>query len=67
VSARAASVPRTVATVAEITPTLIVTHAASRKPWFLNRELYHWVEKPPQTVTSFEALNEKMMRMTIGR
>ena len=45
----------------------MVTQAASRKAWLRKSEPYHWKENPPQTVTSREALKEKMTRMTIGR
>ena len=42
--------------VEEMKPTRSVTHAASRKASFWNSSPYHLVEKPAQTVTSFEAL-----------
>src|SRR5690606_26693174 len=58
VSARAAIVPRTVATVAEMTAMRNVTQAASISCWLENNDTYQRVEKPPQTVTSLEALNE---------
>ena len=38
----------------------------SARDW-QNSDTYHLVENPPHTVTSFEALKEKMTRMTIGR
>src|SRR5690606_658945 len=52
VSASAAIVPSTVATVAEVTATRAVTQAASSRPRLLNSSTYHLVEKPAHTVTS---------------
>ena len=60
-------VPRIVAKVAESTPTRAVTQAASMRLWLRNSSPYHLVEKPAQTVTSLDSLNEKMMSSTIGR
>ena len=48
-------------------PTRIVTQAASRSAWLWKSEVYHLVEKPPHTVTSFDSLNENTTRRTIGR
>ena len=48
--------PSTVAIDDEITATLIVTQAAFKKASFCSNSLYQRVEKPAQTVTSFEAL-----------
>ncbi|MNV65907.1 hypothetical protein D3C71_1586300 [compost metagenome] len=58
VSANAARVPRIVPSVALRTPTRAVTQAASIKPWFDHMAEYQFSEKPPQTVTSLDALNE---------
>jgi hypothetical protein len=55
-SVMAASVPSTVATVADITATRIVTHAASLSPSFCRSDPYHFVENPAQTVTSLDSL-----------
>ncbi len=45
-------------TVAERSATRSVTQAASSSASFWKSATYHSVEKPPHTVTSFEALNE---------
>ncbi|MNY61466.1 hypothetical protein D3C86_1981490 [compost metagenome] len=58
VSDSAARVPRMVPMVALRIPTRSVTQAASISPWFDHMERYHCSEKPPQTVTSLEALKE---------
>jgi hypothetical protein len=58
VSASAASVPNTVASVAETRPTRSVTQAALIRASLRSNTAYHWVENPPQTVTSREALKE---------
>jgi hypothetical protein len=57
-SASAAQVPSTVATVAVMSATRSVTHAASRSCRLPKSEPYQRVENPPQTVTSRESLNE---------
>ena len=53
-----ASVPRITAIVAEIAATRRLSQAAPRICSLRNSSPYHLVENPPQTVTSFEALNE---------
>ena len=53
---QAAIVPRTVAIVELASATRTVTQAASRNASFASSSPYHFVEKPAQTVTSFEAL-----------
>ena len=57
-SATAASVPSTVATVAESTPMRSVTHAASCMARSLRSSTYQRIDQPPHTETSREALNE---------
>ena len=66
-SARPASVPRIVAPVAFIAAILKDSQAASRICSLRNSSPYHFVEKPPQTVTSRDSLKEKTISRTIGR
>ena len=44
-----------------------VTQAASSMAGRASSSTYQRVDQPPHTVTSREALNEKITRMTIGR
>ena len=57
-SATAASVPSTVATVAESNAMRSVTQAASSMALSFEQLAYQRVDQPPHTVTSREALNE---------
>ena len=54
----AARVPRIVAPVEAATPISNDSSAASRICWLANSAPYHFVENPPQTETSGEALKE---------
>ena len=58
VSASAASVPSTVAAVAERNATRSETEAASSMALSLKRARYQRSDAPPQTVTRRESLNE---------
>src|SRR5882757_9131598 len=66
-SAIAASVPSKVANVAEAAATLRLISAASIMARSLKNSLYQRSDQPPHTVTSREALNEYITRMTNGR
>jgi hypothetical protein len=57
-SATAASVPSSVAKVAEATATLKLIQAASSMARSLKSSAYQRSDQPPQTVTSREALKE---------
>ena len=57
-NAMAASVPSTVATVADSKAMRSVTQADSSRALSLSNSAYHRVDQPPQTVTSREPLNE---------
>ncbi len=57
-SATAASVPSSVASVAEDTATRKLIQAASNMARSLNSSVYQRSDQPPHTVTSREALNE---------
>ncbi len=57
-SATAASVPSTVASVAEVTATRKLIQAASSMARSLKSSAYQRSDQPPHTVTSREALNE---------
>ncbi|MNC91899.1 hypothetical protein D3C83_82360 [compost metagenome] len=61
------SVPRTVAPVAFMAAILNDSQAAESTCWLRNSSPYHLVEKPPQTVTSRDSLNENTTIRTIGR
>ena len=61
-----ANVPSTTASVAETAATLRLSHAASRICWFWISAPYHFVEKPPQTVTRRDSLNENTTSEMIG-
>lgn len=66
ISANAAIVPSIVATTEEKSATFSVTHAASRNASFCSNSPYHRVEKPAQTVTSFDALKLYITNINIG-
>src|SRR6516165_4740945 len=66
-SVTAASVPSSVARLAEATATRRLIQAASSMAWSLKNSEYQRSDQPPHTVTSREALKEKMTRITIGR
>ena len=53
-----AIVPKIVAQVAVIAAILKLNRAALRIFSLLNNSIYHLIDQPPQTVTSFESLNE---------
>ncbi len=57
-SATAASVPSSVASVAETAPTRKLIQAASSMARSLKNSVYQRSDQPPHTVTSREALNE---------
>ncbi len=57
-SASPASVPRMTAPVALVAAIFTDSQAASRIWRLSNNRPYHWVEKPPHTVTSRDLLNE---------
>ena len=61
-----AIVPNKVATVEDIKATFIVTHAASLIPWLCISSPYHFVEKPPQTVTNLDSLKLNRINKIIG-
>ena len=56
--AKAAIVPKIVATEAERKATFRVIHAASSNCWLEKTEAYHFVDHPPHTATLRPALNE---------
>src|SRR5258708_27835145 len=66
-SATAASVPSNVAIVAEAAATRKLIHAASTMARSLKNSKYQRSDQPPHTVTSREALNEYITRITIGK
>ena len=53
-----AIVPKIVAAVAVIAAILKLNKAAFRMFSLLKSSIYHLIDQPPQTVTSFESLNE---------
>jgi hypothetical protein len=53
-----ASVPKITARVAEIVATFKLVNIADIKSSSFHSSEYHLAEKPPQTVTSLESLNE---------
>ncbi len=65
-SATAASVPRTSAMVAESAAICRLSQAAPSICGSRNNSPYHLVEKPDQTVTSRDSLNEKITSDTMG-
>src|SRR5438270_11698229 len=65
-SATAARVPSSVAMVAELAATRKLIQAASIMALSWKNSPYQRSDQPPHTVTSREALNEYITRMTIG-
>ncbi len=65
-SATAASVPSTSAMLALMAAICRLSQAAPSSCGSLNRAPYHLVEKPDQTVTRLDSLNEKMTSETMG-
>ncbi len=64
---RAAAVPITTASVADRKATIRLFFSADSSASFCSSAPYQRVEKPPQTVTSFEALKEYRISDRIGR
>ena len=62
----AASRPRTVASTAEREASTRLIHAECINCSLLKRSAYHFVENPPQTETSREALKLIAARITMG-
>ena len=63
---KAAMVPKIVAIDDDHRPTFKVTQAASKKASFESNSVYHLVEKPAHTVTSFDLLKLKITKIMIG-
>src|SRR5258705_13468999 len=64
-SAIGASVPSTVAIVADTVATRKLIHAASSMARSLKNSVYQRSDHPPDSVTGREALNDKATRLTI--